>query len=219
MKFQSGSEKSFRELPKWKKSYKIFILSSQQPYHRWYSERQINAKTGQEKSSRSTKMDSETMLASFSLSNSSSSISKSTYSTCNLQLNSNSNANSSISNNLVGNDGVTNQHTMMKTNNIVSNTSDCNKVQLVSNPNLSSLFVSEANGRNVNEESIKDENIANYKNSHLIDDSQKFNLNNKHIPCQRDSQNNHYTQMMNDINASSMPLNLCQVSVLVSVFK
>lgn len=158
-------------------------------------------------------MDAESMLSSFSLNNSSS-INKSTYSTCNLQLNSNSNANSSISNNLVGNGGIANQHTMMKTNNIVNNTSECNKLQLVSNPNLN-MFVSDANGRNVNEESIKDENIANYKNSHLIDDSHKFNLNNKHIPCQqqRDSQNNHYTQMMNDINGSSMPLNLCQVGL------
>lgn len=151
------------------------------------------------------------MHASFSLNNTSS-ISKSTYSTCNLQLNSNSNANSSISNNLAGNDGITNQHTMMKSNNIINNASDCNKLQLVSNPNLNMFVSGEANSRNVNGECVKEENIANYKN-HMMDESQKFNMNNKHISCQqqRDTQNNHYSRMMNDINGATLPLNLCQV--------
>lgn len=153
------------------------------------------------------------MLSTFSLNNTSS-ISKSTYSTCNLQLNNNSNTNSSISNSLVGNDGITNQHTMMKTNNIINNPSDCNKLQLATNSNLSNMFISnDANSRHVvNGEAVKDENIANYK-THLMDDSQKFNLNNKHISCQqRDTQNNHYSRMMNSMNGSSLPLNLCQVN-------
>lgn len=160
----------------------------------------------------------------FSLNNGSS-ISKSTYSTCNLQLNSNSNTNSSISNNLAGADGIANQHAMMKSNNIINNETDCNKLQLAANPNLN-MFVSggDANSRNVNVESIKEESIANYK-SHMMSDSQKFNLNNKHIACQqqRDTQNN-YSRMMNDMNGSSLPLNLCQVinftlSISFSVFR
>lgn len=147
------------------------------------------------------------MLSSFSLNNNSSSINKSTYSTCNLQLNNNSNANSSISNN----DGITNQqHAMMKTN-ITNNASECNKLQLASNTNLN-MFVSGDANRNVNVEGVKEKNLANYKTCHLMDDSQKFNLNNKHIACQQlDMQNNHYTRMMNDSNGSTMPLNLCQV--------
>lgn len=150
------------------------------------------------------------MLSTFSLNNTSS-ISKSTYSTCNLQLNNNSNTNSSISNS-VGNDAITNQHAMMKTNNIINNPSDCNKLQLAANPNLNMFVSSDANSRHVNGETVKDENIANYK-THLMDDSQKFNLNNKHISCQqRDMQNNHYSRMMNTMNGSSLPLNLCQVN-------
>lgn len=161
-------------------------------------------------------MDSESMLSPFSLNNSSS-ISKSTYSTCNLQLNNNSNTNNSISNSLVGNDPITNQHAMMKSNNIINNTSDCNKLQLAANPNLNMFVSGDANSRNVNGESVKEENMANYK-SHLMDDSQKFNLNNKHISCQqRDTQNNHYSRMMNDINGSSIPLNLCQVRIAVTL--
>lgn len=152
------------------------------------------------------------MLSSFSLNNNSSSINKSTYSTCNLQLNNNSNANSSISNNLAGNDGITNQqHAMMKTNNIINNASECNKLQLASNTNLNQMFVSGDANRNVSEEGVKDKSHANYKTSHLMDDSQKFNLNSKHIACQQlDTQNNHYTRMMNNLNGTSMPLNLCQ---------
>jgi hypothetical protein len=160
-------------------------------------------------------MEADPMLSTYSLNNSSS-ISKSTYSTCNLQLNNNSGANSSsISNNLVGSDGLANQHTMMKTNNIINNTSECNKLQLVANPSLNMFVTGEANGRNVSGEGVKEENqMANYKSQqHLMDDSQKFNLNDKHIACQqRDTQNNHYGRMMNDINGSSLPLNLCQVN-------
>jgi hypothetical protein len=160
-------------------------------------------------------MEADPMLSTYSLNNSSS-ISKSTYSTCNLQLNNNSSANSSsISNNLVGNDGLANQHAMMKTNNIINNTSECNKLQLVANPSLNMFVTGEANGRNVSGEGVKEENqMANYKSQHhLMDDSQKFNLNDKHIACQqRDTQNNHYGRMMNDINGSSLPLNLCQVN-------
>lgn len=185
----------------------MFLLEfviAQQPYHRWYSERHISTKSDQDKSSiiRSTKMEPESILSSFSH-NSSSLISKSTYSTCNLQLNNNSN--NSISNNSV--DGITNQHTMMKNNNIINNTSECNKLQLASNSNLS-MFVSEANSRNVNEDIVKEENIANYKTTHLIDDSQKLISNNKHISCQQRDTNNHFNHLM---NGSSIPLNLCQV--------
>lgn len=162
-------------------------------------------------------MESDSMLSPFSLNNSSS-ICKSTYSTCNLQLNNNSNTNNSISSNLVGNDAIANQHAMMKSNNIINNnTPDCNKLQLAANPNLNMFVSGDANRRNVNGESVKEENIANYK-SHLMDDSQKFNLNNKHISCQqRDTQNNHYSRMMNDLNGSSMPLNLCQVRTEISL--
>lgn len=150
------------------------------------------------------------MHSPFSLHNGSS-INKSTYSTCNLQLNSNSNTNSSISNSLAGADGIANQHAMMKSNNIINNESDCNKLQLAANPNLNMFVSGDANSRNVNDESIKEESIANYK-SHMMSNSQKFNLNNKHIACQqRDTQNNHYSRMMNDMNGSSLPLNLCQV--------
>lgn len=151
------------------------------------------------------------MHSPFSLNNGSS-INKSTYSTCNLQLNSNSNTNSSISNSLAGADGIANQHAMMKSNNIINTESDCNKLQLAANPNLNMFVSGDVNSRNVNDESIKEESIANYKMSHMMSDSQKFNLNNKHIACQqRDTQNNHYSRMMNDMNGSSLPLNLCQV--------
>lgn len=155
------------------------------------------------------------MLSSFSLNNSSS-ISKSTYSTCNLQLNNNSNTNSSsISNNLAGNDVIANQHAMMRSNNIINNLSECNKLQLTSaNPNLNMFVSGDANSRNVNAEIVKDE--ANYK-AHLMDESQKFSLNNKHISCQqRDSQNNHYSRMMGDTSGASLPLNLCQVILLLN---
>lgn len=148
------------------------------------------------------------MHSPFSLNNGST-ISKSTYSTCNLQLNSNSNTNSSISNSLSGADGIANQHAMMKSNNIINNESDCNKVQLAANPNLNMFVSGDVNSRIVNDENIKEESIANYK-SHMMSDSQKFNLNNKHIACQqRDTQN--YSRMMNDMNGTSLPLNLCQV--------
>jgi hypothetical protein len=166
-------------------------------------------------------MENESMLLPFSLNNGSSLINnKSSYSTCNSQLNNNSNSNSSIiSNNLVVNEAITNQHAMMKSNNIINNTSECNKLQLTPNSNLNMFVSADANSRNVNDENlVKDDNIANYK-SHLMDDSQKFNLNNKHISCQqqqRDTQhNNPYSRMMNDINGSSLPLNLCQVSFLI----
>jgi hypothetical protein len=162
-------------------------------------------------------MESDSMLSSFSLNNSSL-INKSGYNTCNLQLNNNSNSNSSsISNNLVANDAITNQqHAMMKSNNIINNTSDCNKLQLTANSNNMNMFDAN-NGRNVNDEDVKDDNIANYK-THLMDGvASKFNLNNKHISCQqqqqlqRDAQNNPYGRMMSEMNGTSMPLNLCQV--------
>jgi hypothetical protein len=164
-------------------------------------------------------------------------LNKSGYNTCNLQLNSNSNPNNaSISNNILvgGNDTVanTNHHAMMKSNNnVMSNsvTSDsCNKLQLREHPNLN-VFISNADGNNRN---VNDENIVkddNYKN-HLMNGSQKFNLNNKHISChqqQQQQQHHHqqqqvdsqtsisYGQIMNDINRSSLPLNLCQVSIEV----
>ena len=169
-------------------------------------------------------MENEPMHSPFSLNNGNSLINnKSSYSTCNLQLNNNSNSNSSsISNNLVVNDSIANQHAMMKSNNIINNTSDCNKLQLTANSNLNMFVSAEANCRNVNDENvIKDNNIANYK-PHLMDDSQKFNLNNKHISCQqqqRDTQHtNPYNRMMNDVNGSSLPLNLCQVIFLKSFF-
>lgn len=161
-------------------------------------------------------MDNDSMHSSFSHNNNNSLISKAGYNTCNLQLNNNSNSNSSISNNLVANEAITNQHAMMKSNNIINNTADCNKLQLTANSNLN-MFVSDAN-RNVNEEDVKDDNIANYK-SHLMDDSQKFNLNNKHISCQqRDTQNNPYGRMMNGISRSTLPLNLCQVMIDLEFF-
>lgn len=152
------------------------------------------------------------MLSSFALNNGSL-INKAGYSTCNLQLNNNSNSNSSISNNLVVNDAIANQHAMMKSNNIINNTSECNKLQLTANPNLNMFVSADANSRMGNDEDVKDDNVANYK-THLMDDSQKFNLNNKHISCQQREQNNPYGRMMGDINGSSMPLNLCQVTRL-----
>jgi hypothetical protein len=170
-------------------------------------------------------MENEAMHSPFSLNNGNSLINnKASYSTCNSQLNNNSNSNSSsISNNLVVNDGIANQqHAMMKSNNIINNTSDCNKLQLTANSNLNMFISAEANSRNVNGESVvKDDNIANYK-PHLMDDSQKFNLNNKHISCQqqqRDTQHTNPYRMMNDVNGSSLPLNLCQVSFDRTVFK
>lgn len=157
-------------------------------------------------------MENDSMHSSFSLNNGSL-ISKSGYSTCNLQLNNNSNSNSSsISNSLVVNDAIANQHAMMKSNNIINNTSECNKLQLTANSNLNMFVSGDANSRNVNEDDVKDDNLANYK-THLMDDSQKFNLNSKHIPCQqRETQGNPYSRMMNDINGSALPLNLCQVN-------
>lgn len=157
-------------------------------------------------------MESEPLLSSCSLSNSSS-INKSTYSTCNLQLNNNPNTNSSsISNNLAGNGVITNHHAMMRSNNIINNLSDCNKLQLTTseNPNLNMFMSSDANSRNVNSEIVKD---GNHYKTHLMDESQKFSLNNKHISCQqRDTQNNHYTRMLADKSGTSLPLNLCQVN-------
>jgi hypothetical protein len=160
-------------------------------------------------------MENDAMHSSFSLNNNNSLINtKSSYSTCNLQLNNNSNSNSSsISNNLVVNDSITNQHAMMKTNNIINNTSDCNKLQLTANSNLNMFVSTDTNSRNVNDENVVKDDIANYK-PHLMDDSQKFNLKNKHISCQqqqRDSQHPDPYRMMNDVNGS-LPLNLCQVS-------
>lgn len=153
-------------------------------------------------------------------------INKSGFSSCNLQLNSNSNPNNgSISNNIVGGDvvAITNHHAMMKSgHNVVGVTSDgCNKLQLREQHSNLNVFISnaDANNRNVvNDESsvVKDDN---YKNHLMNGASQKFNLNNKHISCQQqqqqaDSQTSiSYGQMMNDINRSSLPLNLCQVSI------
>lgn len=166
-------------------------------------------------------MESDSMLSSFALNNNNngSLINKAGYSTCNSQLNNNSNSNSSISNNLVVNEAITNQHAMMKSNSIINNPSECNKLQLTANSNLSSMF--EANSSRMGgDEDVKDDNVANYK-THLMDDSQKFNLNNKHISCQQQQrdQNNPYGRMMGDINGSStMPLNLCQVNFLIEFF-
>ncbi|CRK95849.1 CLUMA_CG009296, isoform B [Clunio marinus] len=201
-----------------------FSLETKQSYHRWYSERHINAKGTQEKSSsglRSNKMESESMHSSFSLNNGSL-ISKSSYATCNLQLNNNSS-------NLSPNDAITNQqHAMMKSNNIINNTSECsNKVQLTANPNLN-IFVSvSSNETNTHTDDIKNNssssgNSDNYK-SHLMDGTQNFNLNNKqqHISCQQQQQqqqrdsssayNNNQMMNNNDMNGSTLPLNLCQV--------
>lgn len=168
------------------------MVLNQQPYHRWYSERHINAKFSQEKSpiNGNNRMESDSMISPFSTSSSLLN-NKPSYTTCNMQFNSNSNSNSSISNNFVTNSNIAKQHETME-NSIINNTSKCsNKRQLALPTNANTFLSNETNDLNVNDD-IKEENPYDYK-SHLMDDSQKFNL------------------ILNDRNRSIRPINVSQV--------
>lgn len=182
------------------------------------------------RSSQKLEGDSGMMSSPYHAMNNDPMINKSGYNSSNLHLNSNSNSNNgSISNSLMESEQstpMTNHQVMTEScNNVINSASisnGCNKLQLAgvaeehSNHNVF-ITNTDASSQNIsNENIIKDDN---YKNHMMNGCAQKFNSNNKHISCQQQQQQNDsqngisYGQMMNDINGSSLPLNLCQVSI------
>lgn len=212
-------------------------MSSYSQSYRWYSERQINTKSSGEKSSATSmrnnhKLEADSMMSSpYHAMNNDSMINKSGFNSSNLHLNNaNSNLNNgSISNSLMESESspnITNHQVMTEAcNNVINNGTNmngCNKLQLPSEEHSNlNVFITntDASSQNIsNENIIKDDN---YKN-HMMNGSQKFNSNSKHISCQQQQQQQNdsqssiiYGQMLNDINGSSLPMNLRQVSVFI----